>query len=68
MPTAPTPATPDAQSNKRAFWIPDDLYERVKIYVDAHRNAPDMLTINQFVRDALEERLNKVTKVRGQRA
>lgn len=59
MPNAPAQ---EPQSNKRAFWIPDDLYERVKKHVDRRRSSPHFLTINQFVRDALEERLAKVKR------
>ncbi len=44
---------------KRSFWMPDSLYEGVRSYVSRHRNAPEDLTINQFVRDALEAHLHK---------
>ncbi len=60
MTTATTPST----ANKRAFWLPDELYEQVKAYVGRHRNAPENMTINQFAREALLEKLERERKAR----
>lgn len=58
MSTASTAST-QPKANKRAFWLPDELYERVRSYVGRHRNAPENMTINQFAREALEEKLGR---------
>ncbi|MCC6809956.1 MAG: hypothetical protein IT381_21180 [Deltaproteobacteria bacterium] len=61
MTTAPT--KDDAPpSSKRAIWMPDELYERLKNYVDKNRNAPRFLSINKFVREAIETALSKQGK------
>lgn len=46
-------------SSKRAIWMPDELYERLKHHVDKNRSAPRFLTINKFVREAIEAALAK---------
>lgn len=53
MPNAPT--TP--VSGKQTYWIPVSLHEEVKAFVDRRRNAPHFMSINRFVREALEEKL-----------
>ncbi len=49
-------------SSKRGFWIPDAIYERVQRYVGQHRNEPDDMSINKFVREALLLKLDQVEK------
>lgn len=66
MPNTPAPAQiPYVKNNKRAFWISDSLYEQIHDYVSRHRNSPEDLTINQFVRDALVEHLERSLKREG---
>lgn len=52
-----TTPTTENKSKKRAFWLPDTLYVRLSEYVGRHRNAPESMTINSFVREAIEEKL-----------
>lgn len=47
------------EKKKRGFWLPNELYFRVKAFVSKHRNAPEDMTINSFVRSALEEKLQR---------
>lgn len=49
----------DPVSTKMGFWLSQDLIERMRAHVDKHRNAPENMTINSFVRDALESKLVK---------
>lgn len=68
MAQTPKTTTEPNGSNKRAFWLPDSLYANVRDYVSRHRNSPEDLTINQFVRDALEEKLSSsLAKEKGKR-
>ena len=47
---------------KMGFWVARDVMERVRDYVDQHRNAPDNLTLNAFVRQAIESALKRAEK------
>lgn len=47
---------------KMGFWVSRDVMERVRDYVDQHRNAPDNLTLNAFVRQAIESALKRAEK------
>lgn len=68
MAQTPKATTEPTGSNKRAFWLPDALYSNMRDYVSRHRNAPEDLTINQFVRDAIEEKLSSaLAKEKGKR-
>jgi hypothetical protein len=49
-------------SSKRAFWIPNALYNKIRDYVNRHRNAPESMTINAFVREALESKVQEVSE------
>ncbi len=54
-------------ARRRSFWIHDEVYAEVCEYVSRHRNHPDDLTINQFVRDALEAKLARLARTKGGR-
>lgn len=62
-----TTASIDDKSKKRAFWLPNELYARVSDYVGRHRNAPESMTINSFVREAIEEKLATATSAERRR-
>ncbi len=62
MPTTDAIKEEKRHASRRSFWIHDDTYAKVCKYVSKHRNYPDDLTINQFVRDALEASLSQLAK------
>lgn len=63
-----TPETPKKKQprekthSKMGFWISSETIERMREYVDQHRNAPERMTINSFVREAIEEQLVRKVK------
>lgn len=59
------PALPSSPNDKRTFYLPDTLYAAMRDYVGRHRNAPESLSINEFVRVALETHLSKELKKEG---
>lgn len=52
-------------NGKYAFWLSSEFYDKMRSYVSRHRNAPEDMTINQFVRDALENHLASALKKEG---
>lgn len=63
MTKAPTAVpSPERASAKRAFWIPDELYEKIRTFVGRHKNEPENMSINGFVRDALDAHLEASTR------
>ncbi len=70
--TAPKPTTPKTGNShgnsKRGVWLPDAIYARVHAYVAQHRNAPENLSINEFIRQAISAKLEVVEGKRGTRA
>lgn len=55
-------------STKMGFWLTGDLIARMRAHVDKNRSAPELMTINSFVRDALEASLSKAEKKKARAA